>query len=128
MTLDIGVIILYLKIRVPDNRLKFVVEMGGNVIINDIIWKQQFVDKLACKHHVSIEEAEEVFHSSPIIRKVTKGRIDNENVYAAYAHVSNGRYLIVFFINKKEGRILPISARDMDGSERKYYEKQKQKQ
>ncbi len=95
--------------------------------INDIIWKQQFVDKLAFKHQVSIEEVEEVFNNYPIIRKVAKGHVNNENVYAAYAHIHSGRYLIVFFVNKKGNRALPVSARDMDNSERKYYEKQKQK-
>jgi len=97
------------------------------LIINDIIWKQQFVDKLAFKHHVSIEEVEEVLSSRPIIRKVAKGYVNDENVYAAYSHIHNGRYLIVFFIKKKGDRALPISARDMDNSERKYYEKQKEK-
>lgn len=72
------------------------------MIINDIIWKQKFVDKLAFKHQVSIEEAEEVLCSGPIIRKVAKGHVKNENVYAAYKQISNGRYLIVFFVNKKE--------------------------
>lgn len=94
--------------------------------INDIIWKQYFVDKLASKHRVSIDEAEEVLSGSPIIRKVAKGNINKENVYAAYSQISNGRYLVIFFINKKGNRILPISARDMDIKERKYYEKQSQ--
>ncbi len=94
--------------------------------INDVIWKQPFVDKLAFKHHVSIEEVEETLRSHPLIRRVAKGHIHNENVYAAYAHIRNGRYLIVFFINKKGNKALPISARDMDHSERRYYGKQKQ--
>jgi|GEM_PF-5677048 len=34
-----------------------------------------------------------------------------------------GRYLIVFHIQKGEGMVLPISARDMNPAERKYYEK-----
>jgi uncharacterized DUF497 family protein len=42
-------------------------------------------------------------------------------VYAALAQISGGRYLIVFFINKKRGMALPISARDMDPAEREYY-------
>ena len=97
------------------------------MIINDIIWKQKFVDKLAFKHQVSIDEVEEVLCDDPIIRKMAKGHVKNENVYAAYKHISNGRYLIVFFIHKKGSRALPISARDMDNSEKKYYEKQKEK-
>ncbi len=95
------------------------------MIINDIIWKQKFVEKLSIKHQVSIEEAEEVFSSRPLIRKIAKGHVKNEDVYAAYSQIHNGRYLIVFFINKKGNIALPISARDMDNSERKYYDKQK---
>ena len=34
-----------------------------------------------------------------------------------------GRYLIVFYIRKLAGTILPISARDMDDAERRYYER-----
>jgi len=36
-----------------------------------------------------------------------------------------GRYLIVFFIHKHGNAALPISARDMTTSERRYYERQK---
>ena len=34
-------------------------------------------------------------------------------------------YLIVFFIGKKHGMALPISGRDMDASERRYYGRHK---
>ena len=51
------------------------------------------------------------------------GIFRREDVYAAYAHIQNGRYLIVFFIKKTGGKLLPISARDMDNAERRYYEK-----
>jgi uncharacterized DUF497 family protein len=98
---------------------------GFKLIINDIIWKQQFVEKIVIKHQVSIYEVEEVLSSHPYVCKVAKGNIDQENIYAAYAQINNGRYLIVFFINKKGNRALPISARDMDNKERRYYENQK---
>ncbi len=91
--------------------------------INEIIWKDTFVEKLACKHHVQIHEAEEALQSNPLIRRVKKGNVKDEDVYSAYKHIQNGRYLIVFFILKKGGKILPISARDMDNAERRYYEK-----
>ncbi|MCX7013846.1 MAG: hypothetical protein NTW86_15055 [Candidatus Sumerlaeota bacterium] len=39
------------------------------------------------------------------------------------AQISGGRHLIVYFIDKKRGLALPISARDMNAAERKYYEK-----
>jgi uncharacterized DUF497 family protein len=54
-----------------------------------------------------------------------RGHIDHEDIYAAYTQIHNGRYLIVFFINKKGNSALPISARDMDNKKRRYYENQK---
>lgn len=95
------------------------------MIIKEIIWKDQFVEKLEVKHSVSIEEVEEVLDSKPLIRKVAKGKVKGENVYAALGQTDSGRYLIIFYIRKRAGAILPISARDMDDGERKYHGKQK---
>ncbi|MBN1312532.1 MAG: BrnT family toxin [Anaerolineae bacterium] len=86
-----------------------------------VIWKEQFVEKLAEKHQVSVLEAEDVLDSRPLIRKVGKGRVKGENVYAAYGQSTAGRYLVVFYIRKKTGALLPISARDMDEAEKRYY-------
>jgi len=86
------------------------------VVIRKIIWKDQFVEKLEQKHGVSVQEAEEVLDANPHIRRASKGRVKDENVYAAYSQTAAGRFLIVFYIRK-------ISARDMDDAERKYYER-----
>lgn len=94
--------------------------------ITDIIWKEAVVEKLIGKHSVSISEAEEVLLSMPVVRRMLKGHIRGEDVYAAMAQIVSGRYLIVFFIDKKKGLALPISARDMNPSERKYYAKFRQ--
>ena len=94
--------------------------------IREIIWKQEFVDKLATKHGVTIEEVEDVLDSGPHVRKVGKGRTKGEDVYAALGQTVGGRYLIIYFIRKLSGVVLPISARDMDGGERDYYGKQKE--
>lgn len=91
--------------------------------IDEIIWKDTFVEKLARKHQVQIEEAEEALENNPLIRRVTKGNCQGEDVYTAYAQLRNGRYLLVVFIKKRGHAILPISARDMDEAERRYYEK-----
>ena len=91
--------------------------------ITDIIWKERFVEKLLTKHGVSVTEVEEVLFSHPIVRRVTRGRVRGEDVYSALAQINSGRFLVVFFIGKKYGMILPISARDMDGSERRYFAK-----
>jgi uncharacterized DUF497 family protein len=69
-------------------------------------------------------EAEEVLGAKPHIRMMSKGRVKGENVYSAYGQTVGGRYLIVFYIRKLAGAILPISARDMDDAERNYYGKQ----
>ena len=95
------------------------------MVISQIIWKDQFVEKLEVKHGVSVEEAEDVLCSEPHIRKVSKGNVKGENVYAAFGQTASGRYLVVFYIRKLTGAALPISARDMDDGERKYYGKQK---
>jgi uncharacterized protein len=94
------------------------------VVIRKIIWKDQFVEKLERKHHVSVREAEEILEGKPHLRRVGRGRVRDENVYAAYGQTDAGRYLIVFYIRKVSGALLPISARDMDDAERKYYERQ----
>lgn len=96
------------------------------MVIRQIIWKDQFVEKLATKHGVSIEEVEEVLNSKPHIRKVSKGKVKGENVYAAFGQTTGGRYLVVFYIKKLAGAVLPISARDMDEGEKNYYGKQKE--
>jgi uncharacterized DUF497 family protein len=95
------------------------------VVIRKIIWKDQFVEKLARKHSVTVIEAEEVLGANPHIRRMSKGRVKDEHVYAAFGQTDAGRYLIVFYIRKVSGAILPISARDMDDAERKQYERQR---
>jgi uncharacterized DUF497 family protein len=50
--------------------------------------------------------------------------VKGEDLYAAYGQTSGGRHLIVFFIRKEQTAALPISARDMTDSERRYYERQ----
>ncbi|HLA96200.1 MAG TPA: BrnT family toxin [Pyrinomonadaceae bacterium] len=96
------------------------------MIIREIIWKDQFVEKLATRHGVSVDEVEYVLDSGPHLRKVGKGHTKGEHVYAALGQTSGGRYLIIYFIRKLSRAVLPISARDMDGGERDYYAKQKE--
>jgi uncharacterized protein len=96
------------------------------MVISQIIWKDQFVEKLSDKHGVGIEEVEEVLSSRPHIRKVARGNVKGENVYAAFGQTAAGRYLVIFYIKKSKGAVLPISARDMDDGEKDYYGKQKE--
>ena len=91
--------------------------------ITDIVWKEAVVEKLTAKHGVSVSQAEEVLASAPVIRKIGAGHVSGEHVYAAMAQILGARYLIVFFIDKKQGVALPISARDMSPAEREYYDR-----
>jgi uncharacterized protein len=91
--------------------------------IEGIIWFPKIIDKLLWKHRVSQEEIEELFYTRPLYRKVQIGRIPGEHLYSALGRTEAGRYLIVFFIYKISREVIIISARDMDDSERKQYDR-----
>jgi uncharacterized DUF497 family protein len=93
--------------------------------INAILWRQQFVEKIQLKHGVSTSEVEQTLHSKPHVRRVERGKVKGEHFYAAFGRSSAGRYLVIFFILKRGQIALPISARDMTRTERRFYEKQK---
>lgn len=91
--------------------------------LNEVIWRDVFVEKLEVKHGVTSDEAEQVLFSRPHVRRAQKGRVKGEDLYVAYGKTNEGRYLVVFFIRKYQAAALPISARDMTTSERSYYER-----
>lgn len=91
--------------------------------ITGFIWQEHIVDKLQRKHHVMYNEVEEVFAAPPLFRFVEKGRQAGEDIYAASGRTLAGRYLIVFYIYKKDHRALITSARDMTERERRLYER-----
>ncbi len=92
-------------------------------IIDDIIWLDTVVEKLAWKHHVLTNEVEEVLTRRCRIFKKETGKVEGEHLYNALGRTKNGRYLSVFFIKKLSNRALIITARDMNPRERKRYEK-----
>lgn len=89
--------------------------------ITGTIWLEEIVEKLARKHAVEPEEVEEVFSNIPKFRFVESGHREGEDVYAALGQSDGGRYLITFFVLKADGRIIPVSARDMTPAERNRY-------
>ena len=91
--------------------------------IDDFVWLPDIIEKLASKHQVTEEEAEEVFFNRPRFRLVESGHRPGEDVYSACGQTDGGRYLIVFFIHKSANAALVLSARDMDDKERKRYER-----
>jgi uncharacterized DUF497 family protein len=91
--------------------------------ISDLVWLEEIVEKVARKHNVSREEVRQVLMSSKHFRFVEKGHRTGESVYAALGQTDGGRYLIVFFVYKKKGQALILSARDMTNAERARYDK-----
>lgn len=90
--------------------------------ISGIIWIDDIVAKLEEKHSVEQYEVKEVFANQPWFRFTEKGHRPGENVYAAFGQTEAGRYLIVFFVYKKDKQALIISAREMTRTERRTYE------
>lgn len=68
-------------------------------------------------------EAEEVFFNDPRYWFVERGYRPREDVYAATGQTDGGRYVIVVFIRKENNMALILSARDMDGKERRRHER-----
>lgn len=91
--------------------------------IVDVIWRPEVVDKLNWKHGVDAEEVDQVLFGAPLFRKLQKGHIPEEHVYVAFDRTEAGRYLTVVFIYKISREALILTARDMDNSERKAYER-----
>ena len=93
------------------------------VIIDDIIWLDRIVEKLAWKHNVLPSEVEELLSGNCRIFKKEKGKVGGEHLYNALGKTEQGRYLSVFFIKKLDNKALIITARNMNSSERRRYEK-----
>ena len=93
--------------------------------ITNVIWLDQFVEKIERKHDVSRDEVESLFVSQPQVRLVARGDVKGEDLYRAVGQTEEGRYLAVFFVYKKRGRALVISARDAAAKELRAYVKHK---
>ena len=92
--------------------------------IEGAIWLEAIVDKLDSKHHISVDEVEDILASPSRFRFVERGHRAGENVYAAFGRTQNGRRLLVFFIYKPHTHeALVLSAREPSQRERKLYEK-----
>jgi uncharacterized DUF497 family protein len=87
------------------------------------MWLEDIVEKLAERHDVQPQEVQEVIALSPYFRFVEKGHRPDENVYSALGRTEAGRCLTIFFVSKKDGRALILSARDMTQPERRRYGK-----
>ncbi len=93
--------------------------------IDEIVWMEQFVEKIERKHGVSVDEVEETLVNRPRIQRFERGDVKGEDLYRALGRSDSGRYLAVFFVRKAANRALIISARDLGEGERKSYAKRK---
>lgn len=92
-------------------------------IIEDIIWLDNIVEKLAWKHNVLPSEVEEVLRGNCKVFRKQKGKVEGEDLYNAIGRTEAGRYLSVFFIKKLGNRALIVTAREMNRRERNRYGK-----
>jgi uncharacterized DUF497 family protein len=90
---------------------------------NGIIWLREIIDKLAWKHAVTPEEVEQVLEAARSFRFLETGDVEGEDLYFVRGQTDEGRYLVVFFLRKRSGEALVVSARDMTKRERKSYAK-----
>ena len=93
--------------------------------IREIIWLADFVYKIRDKHGVTPEEVEYVLERRPHLRYVERGHVKGEDLYQAWGQTPAGRYLIVFFIHKRNAQAVPISARPMTLKVKRFYARQK---
>ena len=93
------------------------------IIIDDIMWLDRIVEKLAWKHNILPSEVEEVLFGRCKIYRKEKGKVEGEHLYNALGRTESGRYLSVFFIKKLDNRALIVTARGMNRNERKRYDK-----
>lgn len=91
--------------------------------IDGFVWLPDIVDKLVRKHRLDQDEVEEVFFNRPRYWFVEQGYRAGEDVCAATGQTDVGRYVIVFFIHKENHTALILSARNMDGKERRRHER-----
>ena len=92
--------------------------------IESIRISREVAQKIRRKHHIMRQEVKEIFfnpYEKPIIRRSPRGRAR----YAALGRTEAGRYLAVIFVRRKESGINVITARDMDNSERRLYQRER---
>lgn len=83
-------------------------------------WDEGNINKNWDKHRVHHLECEEIFFNEPIVIKVEKRGVSQEERLSALAVTNEGRFLFVVFTMRR-GRTRVVSARDMNKKERKTY-------
>ena len=90
--------------------------------ITQFVWNEDIIEHIA-KHNVTPEEIEEVCFDHPLIIKSKQDAKGINPIYYVLGQTDSGRYLLIVIIYFKQGRAMVITARDMDQSERKRYQR-----
>lgn len=93
--------------------------------ISDILWTAADVEHIA-SHGVSPDEVEEVLAAAGALFR--RGRTHPETGRAslyAFGQTEAGRYLFVVLSPRGRGRVRCVTARDMDDTARRYYERRR---
>ena len=93
--------------------------------IDDVIWLDDIVEKIATKHNVETREVEEVLLANPEFRRGGKGKRKGEDIYYALGQTDAGRYLFIVFIRKRGNKALVLSARGMSDREKRGHRRRK---
>ena len=92
--------------------------------IRRLFWRPDRVEHILERHGVTPEEVEEALFDDDrgLLLKVGPAERDpEETVYRYLGRTAAGRYLVVALIYMGQGEALPLTARDMDGAERRRY-------
>jgi uncharacterized DUF497 family protein len=82
--------------------------------IDDLEWTDDRIEHIE-RHDITPEEVEEVFGSAPFFKRGRGG------VYEQWGQTDAGRYLLVIFRYLGHNRAWPITARDMDENEKRFF-------
>lgn len=91
--------------------------------INGIAWLQDVIEKIHRKHGVEPDEVEDVLGGDARMRRIEAGHVRGEDLYVAAGRTRAARYLLVFFVHKRSGEALIVSAREMTRREKRRYGK-----
>lgn len=88
------------------------------MIIESLQWDEININHIS-RHNISYEEVEEICFNDDINPRIERGREDR---YYILGQTFSGRYIFVVIKYLGKGKARPITARDMNNSERKRFE------
>ena len=92
-------------------------------------WSGYRIQHIA-RHNITPEEVEEVifFDKQCFIQKREKSKkYPGSNLYAVFGSTLVGRLLMILLLNTSSGYYVPITARDMNDTERIYFQKRRRR-